>query len=325
MKVWRGFTLTVWVILLTLLAAFFMQYRALQTTVLDAKNVKAQLVQSGTYEKLRDTLLLDKLTTGVAERYPNETLIARPLLQKALTDALPASEVQKRFEPAVDALYRWLDSKEPEISFSVDLSDRVEVFYRSLEVQLSDKIASLPSCGDYRYPPENAILVDKCLPLYATAPEATTAAMSAVRSTELPNGNTLSAESFAVPATQKGSLAQIPTYLNYLWVLNWVAIALFVLISLLLLVSRRALGFIAVGVSLIAASLSVWLTLPIVRGLKITEPDGVMSLVSGLTSTFINAFTAASARYGLVSFLIGLTLILGAWGWRFWQRKRSRA
>lgn len=326
MKVWRGFTLTVWVIVLTLMAGFFMQYRALQTSVLDAQTVKTELAKSGIYEELRDTILLDKLTTNAAERYPgSSTIVDAPLLRSVLSEALPADEVKKRVEPAVDALYRWLDSKEPEISFSIDLSDRTEVFYRALEVQLGKKVAALPSCGDYRYPPEDAVLVDGCLPVYVTAEEATAAAMATVKSSELPIGNTLTPETFTVPKEQIGGLKQIPTYLNYLWVLNFVAVAIFALISILLLVTRKAVGLVAIGVSLVMASLSVWLTIPLVKSFKTPTADGVMSLVSSLTGSFINAFVTASSRYALIGFLIGLTLIGLAGGWRWWRKRRTHA
>ena len=322
MKVWRGFTLTIWVVTLTLLAAFVMQYRALQTTVLDSSTAKAQLAASGAYEKLRDTVLLERLRAVVQERYPENTLVDDAMLRSILAETLPNGEMQRRFEPAVDAFYRWADSKEPEIDFAVDLSDKVGVFYRVLEVQLGKKLATLPSCGDYRYPPEEAILVDKCIPVYISVTEATAAAMDTLKTTELPIGNTITPETFALTGNGSPALKQLPTYLNYLWVLNYVAITLFGLVALLLVATRRSLGVLAVGVSLIGASVAVWFTQPIIRSLIPDQTQGIFAAVSEATGALVTAFTTTGTRYALYSLLGGIVLTVSASGWRWWRRRR---
>lgn len=323
MKVWRGFTLTVWVIMLALFAAFVMQYHALQTTVLDRETAKAQLSQSGAYEKFRDTVLLEKVRSVVQERYPENTFVDDTMLRQVLRETLPSGEMERRFEPAVDAVYRWIDSKEPEVNFSIDLSDKVGLFYRALEVQLGKKLATLPSCGDYRYPPDEAVLVDKCIPVYIAVTDATTVAMDTLKSSELPIGNTITAETLAPPASQATIVKQLPTYLNYLWVLNYVAIALFVIITLLLLATRKSLGILALGVGLVAASVVVWLTQPIIRSFVPTQTEGMLALLADLTDALLATFAATSTRYALLSLLVGATLIAGATAWRWWRRRRA--
>ena len=325
MKVWRGFTLTIWVILLMLLAAFVMQYRALQTTVLDSGTVKSQLVRTGTYERLRETVFLEKLRSAVQERYPQNTLIDDGVLRHVLAETLPRSEMERRFEPAVDALYRWIDSKGPEISFSIDLSDKVGLFYRVLEVQIGKKLATLPSCGDYRYPPEEAVLVDKCIPVYIAVTEATDAAMATLQAEELPIGNTITPETFTSGSSQPNALKQLPTYLNYLWVLNYVALALLTIITLLVIASHRSLGVLAVGISLVGAAIVTWVTQPIIRSFVPQQTEGIFALVYEFAATLLSAFTVASTRYALISLVTGLVFIAGAVGWRWLKRRRHRA
>ena len=322
MKVWRGFTLTVWVIVLILLTTFVLQYHALQTTVLDRDVAKSQLAKSGAYEKFRDTVLLEKLHTVVQERYPENTIVDDTMLRTILQEILPATEMEKRFAPAADAIYRWIDSKEPEINFSIDLSDKVELFYRALEVQLGKKLAMLPSCGDYRYPPTDAILVDKCIPVYISVTEATGAALDTLKSTELPIGNTLTPETFALPQTQTGPLRQLPTYLNYLWALNYVALALIAIIALFLVVSRRLLGVIAIGVSLIGTAVAIWLTQPILHNLIPTHTEGIFALVSEITRALFTAFETTSSQYALFSLIAGVVLAASALGWRWWRGRK---
>lgn len=322
MKVWRGFTLTIWVVVLTLLATFAMQYRSLQATALDASHVKTQLVKNGAYENLRDTLLLERLRAFINNRYPGNTLIDTPLLRTVLTEVLPRSELQKRIDPIVDSTYRWLDSKEPEVSFSVDLSDKKEVFYRSLEVQLGKKIATLPSCGDYRYPPEDAILVDKCLPVYINARDATDAIMTTARATEFPLGDTVASDTFELPKEQVGTVKQIPTYLNYLWVLNLVAIIVFAIIALLLLVTRRVLGIMAIGISLVLAGLAVWTTTPLLGVTNAAIANSDIPLLASVVDAFIPSFIATSLGYAQVSLVIGAVLLVSAGGWKWWRKGR---
>lgn len=322
MKVWRGFTLTVWVILLTLLATYAMQYRALQTTALDKEVAKVHLQRSGAYETFRDTVLLDKLRSIVQEQFPKNTLVDDAMLRAVLAETLPKAEMERRFEPAVDAFYGWIDSKEPEISFSIDLSDRVGVFYRVLEVQLAKKLTSLPSCGDYRYPPEDAVLVDKCIPVYISVAEVTSTVMGSLETSELPFGNTITHETFASSQSQTIVPKQTPTYLNYLWVLNYIALALFILISLLLVISRKSLGLIAIGISLIAAGSMVWITQPILSRLVPSQTEGMFRLISDTAGTLLGAFSATGTRYALISIGVGAVLVAAATTWRWWKRNR---
>jgi hypothetical protein len=318
MNVWRGITLTLWTVVLTILAAFVMQYHAFQSTALDAQQVKTELKNGGAYERLRDTYLRDTARTLLEAKYPDNKLIDDALITSVLQETLPNQELGVRLDPVVDATYRWLDSKEPEILFAIDLSDREEMFYRSLEVQLGKKIAELPSCGDYRYPPEEAVLIDRCIPVYTSDDEVTTAIVEGVKIEGSPLSDPITPETITLPQTYRATLKQIPTYLNYLWVLNVIALILLGLIAVFLIASRRLLGLVALGISLILAGATVLLTTPMIAAIKAPATDGVSGLLQSLIDAFIPSYVASSTQYGLIALGAGALIVTltALWKWR---------
>lgn len=321
MNVWRGFTLTVWIVIMTILAAFVMHYHAFQSTALQSQKVKAELKRTGTYETIRDTSLRDSVLSALTAKYPDNTLIDQELVTSVLAETLPSPVLAKHLDPVVDATYRWLDSKEPEILFSVDLSDREQVLYRSLEVKLGKKIAALPSCGDYRYPPEDAVLNDRCIPVYTSDEEVTELISNTIRQEGTPLGDPITSEAFTVPQDQKAFLKQIPTYLNYLWVANVLALIVLGLIALFILASRRLIGLGAIGISLIAAGSVVLISAPIIAGISAPSSDGVAGLLQKVIDSYSPAYSSLSTSYGLISIGSGVVIVLIP---ALWMRRRRK-
>lgn len=324
MNVWRGFTLTVWIVVMTLLAAFVMHYHAFQSTALDGKQVKSELKKSGVYENIRDTFLRDNVLSSLTSKYPDNKLLDQELVTSVLAETLPSSVLAEQLDPVVDATYRWLDSKEPEILFSVDVSNREQVLYRSLEVQLGKKVAALPSCGDYRYPPENAVLNDRCIPVYTSDEEVTELISNAVRQEGTPLGDPITSEAFTVPQEQKAFLKQIPTYLNYLWVINVVALIILGLLSLFVIASRRLTGVIAIGVSLIVAGTIVLVSAPIIGRISAPSPDGVSGLLQKVIDSYAPAFVSLSTSYGFLAIASGAGIVTLSALW-IWRRRNHHA
>lgn len=322
MKVWRGFTLTLWVILMTLSAMFAIYYYSFSSTVLDQNKTKTLLRESKVYDTLRDEVITTAIANSVSQKVPDNRLIDAALIREVTTETLPASEVEKLAEPALDNFYRWLDSKEPDLNFPLNLESKQELFYRNLETKLGAKINSLPECTDAPYPPEEALLTYMCLPYYVTAKEATQAVMGSVRTSGVAPDETTTSETFALPTANRGSLKQAPTILNMLWTLNWAAIAGFALVALFVLVSRRAVGLIAIGVSLLLASIIVLLTTPVLSSLVFSAPNGIARIASEIVAVLIPKVQSASRQSALWVGVGGLSMVgLGV----LWIRlRRSR-
>jgi len=315
MNVWRGFTLICWTLLLAAGLSLVIIYYSLSTTVLDRDKAKSWLAESSVYETLRDTVATDQVMNVLDQKYPGNKLLDRQLVSSALKETLPKADLVKRLEPTVDKVYAWLDSKQPELSISIPLADREKQFYRSSEVHLERKIAALPSCGDYRYPPEEAVLNDLCLPEYVTASEATQAAMGGLRSGGFPLGESISTDTFAGLADVQRGAKQIPTFLNYLWAGYLLAAGIAAVVAVWLLASRRVVGLIAVGVAMVIAGIVVWFAQAAIAG----SLDGNLPAVAqALRDALLPKMLTKTALLAMVSIIIGLVIIAlaGAWKWR---------
>ncbi len=322
MKVWRGFTLTLWVILMTLSAMFAISYYSFSSTVLDQNKTKSWLRESTVYDTLRDEVIASAITNTVNQKVPDNRLIDAALIRQVTADTLPKDEVEKLAEPALDNFYRWLDSKEPELNFPLELTGKQELFYRNLETRLGAKINSLPECQDDPYPPEEALVTYMCLPSYVTAKEATQAVMGSVRTSSVAPDDTTTSDTFALPTADRGTLKQTPTVLNMLWSLNWAAIAGFVLLALFVIISRRAVGLIAVGASMLIASVVVLITTPALSSLSFSAPNVIARVASEIVGVLIPKLQATSGQYAIWVGIAGLVLIGLGVLWLRLHRKR---
>lgn len=320
MKVWRGFTLTIWVALLAACTAFALLYHALSATVLDADKTKERLANSQAYDTIRDTLLVNRVVDGLSEQYPGNKLVDRSMISEILAAVLPRQTLAERLDPAVSNLYRWLDSKEEEVSFSISVTDKKDSFYRALEPRLAAKLTAIDSCGDYRYPPEEAVLKDVCLPIYVTAKEATQAAMGSIRAGDFPLGDTITEETLLGPKSDRGAFRELPTYLNILWTLNLVALALGVMTALFLAITRKSTGLIAVGTGLMIGALTAWIAGPVLASLANAAAES-SPLTRVLVDVFVAPFTASVTTAALLTILGGGAVTGLALAWR-WHRGR---
>jgi hypothetical protein len=321
MKVWRGFTLVFWTVILALSLTVVLFHYSLQGSVLNSQAVKQSLASHGVYDALLGTVVTDKIMGTVTERYPSNKLVDAAMVRSSLTEALPSAELKSRLEPVIDVVYQWLDSKRPDIAFEIPVAGFENQFYRALEVRLGNKIATLPPCGDYRYPPEDALLHDLCLPAYITAPDATQAVMGSIRSSDFPLGTNITTETFAASGAQFKPLKPVPTYLNYLWALNYVMIGIATLVTLFLLITRRSHGVLAIGVATIASGILLWLIQNLVKTRYNVQANDVLAL---LNNAVVPLFKTLASRYVLIAITVGAILVVLASLW-LWHRRKLYA
>lgn len=318
MKVWRGFTALAWSILIADGVAIILFNNALQNTLLNRSHMTSHLAKSTFYEQLRDKAMTDYVYSEINSRYPNK-LIDKELIREALQRSISKEEMRERTEPVIATIYRWLDSKEPEVTFSLSFDDKKNVFYQNFEKSLEAKVAKLPVCELYVYPPEDALMQQSCRPDYATSGEATQAIMGGIRSGETDSLSTIT-ESSVMPAMGESSrITRIPSYLNYLWVLNLLSIAVIIFAALYVTIARRLTGAIICSVSLILAGLALLIFQPTIHTefMRALTSSGYSQALSGVLTSFSSQVNLR-ASIALISGL-ALTVLLGAWKWR--QRK----
>lgn len=321
MKVWRGFTLVLWAILLVMCATFVIAYHSLQTTILDQQKTATWLQGSPVYATLRDEVIAPEVLANINSQLPNNQLLDLNLVRTALHDTIPDSELEARLRPALTNVYHWLDSKEPEVTFSLSFDDKETAFYKALERAVNKKTTSLDSCVVDPYPPEDALLKYRCLPSYLTAKEATQAVMGSIRANGIASSTSIQADQFELPqGTDVGQVKQLPTYLNMLWAINWLALAGLVIIPIFLLFSRRAVGSIAVGVALITAGLLVLIITPRITDYTLTAPTGLGRVAAETIALLVPQITQSASLFATISVAAGVVCVVlgGIW------RKKSR-
>ena len=112
-------------------------------TVGDIHSVKHLLSESGIYNSVLPSLLKQngQISTPIGTLPADD-----PLVQKAASKALPASEIQKNSELALDNIYLWLNGKIPQPTFSMNLTGNNQVFANNLASEVKQKLDTLPTC-----------------------------------------------------------------------------------------------------------------------------------------------------------------------------------
>lgn len=319
MKVWHGFTLVLWTILLQVCFTIVLLHFALQGSVLDSTLIKERVASSNAYDIVRDVALTDRVTASLEARYPDNQLLDKTMIADAMQQAFPRAEIQKRAEPVIDVVYEWLDSKRPDITFEVPIDDRHEQFYTALETSIGKKLATLPTCTTYRYSIEDSLLQDGCLPSSISTADATQAIMGLVRSQGSPIGGSITAETVSIPTEQLRPLKQVLTYLNYFWALNYLLLGIAVLAILFLLIVRRFHGVVAIGIATLLAGLSVWMIQGIITTAVKPQSDPFIGVLQNI---FIPAFTSLASHYSFLVIGGGVVIISLAAAWSYWRRRR---
>ena len=319
MRVWRSMTLVLWVIVASLCITIILYNQALQRTVLNVEWVKQELASSTAYDVLRDSTVDSSVQAIIKQKYPENTLIDTALIKPVLAEVLPRSEITKRIEPSLDSIYLWLDSKQPKAIVNVSFEDKRDQLYRSLELAIAKRISAMPDCGDYRYPPEDAILNDQCLPAYVTAGEATQAVMGGIRSSDLPLRFNLD-DITPLTTSSAAAIKRIPTYLNYLWVLNLIAIAVLIYLTLLLLLSRRLVGIVAIALSSVIAGAVLLVSQATLSRIALPNLGDFTAPVRSATETITPGLAQTIAVYGAMSLAAGIVVAVTA-GYFLWRQR----
>lgn len=122
--------------------------RSYVTTVLSRNNVYEKLVPA-----LLETNKEQSLTVG------GDVTLDNPEIQKIISDAFTAQELEEHTNTVVDATYDWLNQDKPVFSFSIDLSSNKTRLAEGLGDYAINRLKSLPVCLEFSFQtdPFNAI------------------------------------------------------------------------------------------------------------------------------------------------------------------------
>jgi len=108
-----------------------------------ANSVKQILSDSGIYSSIVPSLLKQ---TGTIDTALGSIPATDPIVQQAATKALPATDIQKSSETAIDSIYSWLNGSIDQPNININLSGSKDSFANNLATEVQQKLSSLPTC-----------------------------------------------------------------------------------------------------------------------------------------------------------------------------------
>lgn len=321
MKFLRGIALGFWIMLMTFCVSLVAAYYILSQTILNPAAAKSWLNDSGAYSSLAE-LVVPQVATPSEETVVR--LVTPDMVQRAAKASIKPEAVKAKVEPIVDATYAWLDSKSPEVTFSISTTAETDAFLAALRSEVLAKIKSLPICEGYV---DTAVLeTATCLPGYVTAEEATDAVMQRLGEQETVRAKALTPEVFS-RQNKPNFASNLPDIISLFWVAQLIAIPVFILIALWLLAKRRGGGLVAIASSLLTPGLTLVI-------LAFVLQIGGKAFVESLVAQSDFATVAAPLGREILKDLASVTLLAGAvlsgvalvaGGLGIWWRRRSRA
>ena len=319
MRVWRAFTLAFWSTLIAVCVGIVAVYFVLSQTLLSPSTAKRWLDQSGSYTVLAETVVPSLISGN--DVIPANNLVASDMLTRAAKASITADDVKAKSGPIIDAVYAWLDSKSPEVTFSVPVAAETDRFLQALRNELFTKIKSLPECRGFIDP--NTLADANCLPPYVTTDGAVDVVMARVQQQELLRDKVLTPETFTCKVTTPSK--RIPDLISLFWVIQLIAIPVAAVLILFLVVKRRATGLIAIAVSIALPALALLVIGLIIMGSGTTFIAGMVSkseaaAIAAPLSKVV-ASSLASTTLQTSGILALVSIVLGGVG--IWWRRRS--
>ena len=305
MNVFTLLRLGIWSVLLAGCLVLCGIYWTVQSTLLTSANLHTIVQQSALSETVRRDILLPRVLQAT-QGSDYAALLDNAMVTAAFDAALPSHKLDAQLTPATEAIAKWLNSTEPTVTFSIDMSSLSHDFAAALATKANDKLASLAPCT-YQNTLADAqtgvcrservtkeALAGKIKQFVASDPTLATQA-------------TLTPDSIGLRAAlDKASDA--PTYLNLLYATTIIAGGVAVLITLWLLLKHRLYGLVTIGVAGgIAAGILYCLS---IFGL---QPLGTLSdnvLLQQAIRAVIGSFEASLQREA--AYALGISAVLVA-------------
>ena len=315
MKLFRLIRLGAWSCLLAVCLVVFLVNYCLQRTLVSQEGIRAIADQSHAYQIVRDNIIAPHIKEQVAaSSFSN--LVTDTAIKAALAKSLTDDQMRQLSPSVIDGIYRWLDSKEPRITFSVDTTQVNARFGEALATEVTTVLNNKPACtsaqtfvdalggackSDFLSERQRETIIR----------EATAAAVSAMPST-------VTDQTVPLPAALSTRSSDVPSLLNMLYAAHLIAGALGIMSALWLLLKWRLRGIAALGLTALLAALGIGIVTAILSA-------GAQKLVDPPYQAMITA-TVAAFNQQLVGFIPPLVisgicaLLVGIGGIIIWRK-----
>lgn len=320
MNVFRIIRLSLWAMILAACATVAIGYLAFSQAFLSKEGLTKIVEQSHLAETARTDILLPRLlATTRSSDY--STLLDDKTVTDAFNEALPKEALNAKLEPAVNALHLWLNSKEPSVAFSIDMTDLSNNFANKLSEKINAKVAALPTCTarNTLADAENAV----CRSPFITKETLMNQIDEAIKNDpELKSNSTITPETIALPRSAQTGGGDLPSYLNMFYATSLIAAALAGLIVLWLLFKHRFAGIITIGAASLLAAAA--LAAGPLAAAPLTARLSGDELASKIAFAATHSLASNIQYYAVVLAGAGITaIIIGSLGAFFLARRRK--
>ncbi len=255
MKVWQGIGTTILAILLGVFLAVSATYFILDRSILNAAQTKKALESTKIYETIRNNQFIPQLTEDISSQVTYNGALTKTDVIDSLREAFPQSTITSSTNTVVDAAYQWLNKKSPDISFSILVTDEKALFISKIDEKVTKNLEKLPVCRTLAQIEEASDNL-QCIPPTSSDAVIHDAIMEEVTNNVNGIDDAITPETLGLSNAQLGNYRNLPDYLSYLWTLNLITLPFAGLIALYLIIKRRGLGLLVIGIVLLLLSIS---------------------------------------------------------------------
>lgn len=318
MSVFQGIRLSIWGVLLAACLVVVNLYSAASHTVLTTQGLEEIAHKSNAYQHIRD----DIITPRAVEAMGTYTaILPRENLAVIIKETLPDTKLDQLASPVITSTRDWLDSKQPDIRFSIDTHELRDTFTTKLTETANKNLENLPACtsGNTLTDIVNAI----CRTPYISVATQQDMLSRIIASQSDTVPVTFTEKTIVLPGSLKHFTNDVPSYLNMLYAMSIVTGGFAALTTLWLLLKWRLRGIIALGASLIAASIGTAIIASIIRSAHLSAletPYREMAVAgAGVIADRVMYYVLPAILGGIALILIAIAALV------LWRRHRSKA
>jgi hypothetical protein len=301
-----------WSIILAACITVCSLYLVVSNVLLSGNNLQKITKESSITQTIRDDVLLPRvLESAKSSQY--STLLDEKTVTKAFQDSISTDDLSKKLTPAVDALQEWLNSKRPDVTFSIDTSDLADRFASKLSAAVSAKIKALPACNytNTTVDAESGV----CRSPFVSQTELDETIKRTINNESTAKNATITQDTIQLPREARQAGQDLPTYLNMLYSATVVTAGIGALITLWLLLKHRLAGIVTIGAACVLAGVTLFVATSAVRAV-VASLDGdplIGHLVLSISSLVTDAIRYAGLLLvggGLVAIVLGVVALV---------------
>lgn len=200
-------------------------------------HIKGALSNQKAYDRFTQAVI----DNAKSQKLDNSLPLDDPNIQAIIKGAFPAQTLKTSTETTIDGLYDWLDGKQPNLAFSVDLSANKLQLANDVSAYALDRLGSLPTCR--QIPTETNVFKIDCLPPYIDLTQQRLDLRNSILSDKnLLEDTVLTADN--LPKNSKGQTAitayeKAPQYFKWFKLTPWILLGTCVVLSILIVFLSR--------------------------------------------------------------------------------------